>query len=223
MNNENIKIWIDSINKELDMVYDLFKIETTSRRKKELFLIIFCFLAIFYSNPITGTNINKLIEIKILSLSMDITDAFFIFPLIICFTYILLISTARNEAILIGKIQYYQEAIRYYRRNNIIPKIKDISYTIDTLTTSFLPSSISTKYIISLEHTKPKAKGYDIIIGLTYSIIPFITIILIGLRGNELGNNAIVLMCFFTFILMIFTLSRSGSKSESTTFNSEII
>ncbi len=222
-NNENYPNWFESVNKELDMVYDLFKIETIARRKREILLFIFCSVAAFYANPIAGIPADKLIEIKALSLSMGIKDAFFILPIVICFSYIYLIVSAKTEASLAGQIRYYQEALRFYRRSNVIPSIRDISYVIDSLPTTFLPSSICIKYIINPYPEKIKISKAEIIVGIIYSSIPFVTIMLIGWRGKQINSDIITVTCFVVFAFMGWVIINSGSRSETTIIESDKI
>lgn len=220
---ENYQEWIDSIKKDLDMAYDLFKLETTARRKREMFLMFFCIIAAFYANPITGTPLNTLIDIKALSLAMEVKDAFFVLPIIIGTLYVFNIVGAKNEASLAGHIRYYQDSLRFFRKNNTIPKIVDIGLSVDSAPTTFMPSSTFTQYISNPFPDRTKISKPEIAIGIIYSLIPFATIILIGLRGKQLNSPTIISTCFVAMFLMIWTISKAGGRSTSTTFKDEKI
>ncbi len=94
--------WLKMTTKEYDVSNKALDEIQKTRRKREFILIITCLLAVIYVYPVI--NFDKVQNIKIPAISLDIPikEAIIIFPTIIAAIYLIYLSSAIKQSILMG-------------------------------------------------------------------------------------------------------------------------
>ncbi len=84
--------------------------ETKNRRNRKFMLIIICLLAIIYSYPVLNFINNPTIDITSISIKIPLKDVITIFPTIIASVYLVFLSSAIKQTVLLLRMHYYNFA-----------------------------------------------------------------------------------------------------------------
>ncbi len=183
---------------ELDNINKSISEERKSRGKREFILLITCLIAFLYTYPVENFENNPNIKIPAISLEIPIKDAIGVFPTIIAAIYLVFLSSAISQSILMLKRHLLNDELDCFQETGTFPtdqttSVFNIKLRISTIGYLILPSPL---------HTREFMKGIaffsklivDTFVGLVFTSIPYLTMIFISMKSWSLLNNKLILV-----------------------------
>jgi hypothetical protein len=199
----DIGIWFELQQKELESVNKSIDSENKNRGKRELILVITCLVALLYTYPIQGFENNPNIEIPSVSLKIPLKDAIAVFPTLIASIYLVYLSSAISQGVLMSQKRRYSMQLREFQNTGKIPeRASDRVLFASTMRYLFLPSPLHRKGFSfgAAEISRAIVDGF---VGLVFNIFPFATEVYIVMKSWQLLHIKLILFWNLVCITMM--------------------
>src|SRR5258707_9230887 len=150
-------LWFEIETRESEVVSKAFESERKNRGKREFILVIICFLALLYTYPIQDFEKNPNIEIPSISLKIPLRDAIAVFPTIIAAIYLVYLSSALSESVLMVRRSRYGRELNEFKETGQVSKVSPRDIHLKTARYLFLPSALHSKGFAFGAAALPKA------------------------------------------------------------------
>jgi hypothetical protein len=208
--------WLELQTREIDNFNKRLDAERKNRAKREFILVITCFVALLYTYPVHDFATNPTIEVPSISLKIPVRDAIAVFPTLIAAIYLVYLSSALGESIIMVRASRLEVELRTFKESGEIQEVSPGQFHFNVSRYLFLPSALHSRSFVFGAAALPKAI-VDLFVGLIFTLLPYGTLVFILMRSWRLLHLKVLLtwnvVCLVIMVLA-FTSALLSSRPQ---------
>jgi hypothetical protein len=201
-----VREWLAYNRKQYDWCVEIYREEKKRRSRKELMMLITCFLSVLYIVPHTTLAGSPSISIPAISFELPLSLAVAAFPTAIAALYLVYVASGIDFLSIASRRAHYRSNLDYFIKNHQMRNAQFILINNPKIRARifFLPTSFYSKEGLESDFTRATI---EVFIGIVFTTIPFAAIGFLTIRAHMLlASNFLTFWNFMATLTMFIVL-----------------